>query len=178
MRRRDVAWSGVDADSHEICRLEVSDSGVVASGSISGPSVSCTYSVTTTPDWQFRSLTLNSHERELQVDFDGVRWCVNHEERSDLADATEVDLSVSPFSNTLPIRRLALAPGDRADILTAYVTVPDLVVTTDPQRYTRLSEDEYLYESRDSDFSRTISVDADGLVVTYPGLFQQEATSI
>lgn len=175
--RREVAWAGVDADSREICRLEVSDRGIVASGSIRGTSVSCTYVVTTTPGWRFRSLTLTSHDRELQVDFDGVRWCVDGEERSDLSGAAEVDLSVSPFSNTLPIRRLALAPGEGADILTAYVTVPDLTVTTDPQRYTRLSENEYLYESRDSDFRRTISVDAEGLVVTYPGLFRREATS-
>ena len=63
-----------------------------------------------------------------------------------------------------------------ADIVTAYVTLPDLQVTAqvtaDPQRYTPLSPTEYLYESRNSDFSRVVSVDEVGLVTSYPGLFE------
>ncbi|MCK6454853.1 MAG: putative glycolipid-binding domain-containing protein [Alphaproteobacteria bacterium] len=31
----------------------------------------------------------------------------------------------------------------------------------------------YRYESLDSDFARKIEVDADGLVVAYPGLFRR-----
>jgi hypothetical protein len=61
--------------------------------------------------------------------------------------------------------------------VTAYVSVPDLTVTTDPQRYTRLSDREYLYESRDSDFRRTVTVDQDGLVLDYPGLFERAGTA-
>ena len=34
-----------------------------------------------------------------------------------------------------------------------------------------LAGSEYLYESLDSDFTRTISVDRHGLVLHYPGLF-------
>lgn len=94
--------------------------------------------------------------------------------RPDLDGAREVDISVSPLSNTLPIRRLNLAVGESADIITAYLTLPDLTVTFDPQRYTRLSEREYLYESRDSDFRRTITVDDTGLVIDYPGLFERQ----
>lgn len=44
--------------------------------------------------------------------------------------------------------------------------MPELTVTVDPQRYTRLSADEYLHEFLDSDFRRTITVDDAGLMVT------------
>lgn len=71
-----------------------------------------------------------------------------------------------PLSNTLPIRRLALDAGDGTEIITAYIRVPELTVTVDPQRYTRLSADEYLHEFLDSDFRRTITVDDAGLMVT------------
>jgi uncharacterized protein len=90
-----------------------------------------------------------------------------------LAGAIDIDLSVSPFTNTLPIRRLRLKVGQSAEIMTAYIQAPALTLATDPQRYTRLNARRYRYESLDSDFIRDIEVDRRGLVVTYPGLFRR-----
>lgn len=91
-----------------------------------------------------------------------------------LDGAIDLDLSVSPFTNTLPIRRLQLAKGSSAKILAAYLHFPDLAVVADPQRYTCLEPFlRYRYESLDSDFVREIEVDRDGLVLTYPGLFKR-----
>jgi hypothetical protein len=91
-----------------------------------------------------------------------------------LAGAIDIDISITPFTNTLPIRRLHLQTGQSADILAVYVQLPGLTVTTDRQRYTCLEPDRrYRYESLDSDFTREIEVDDDGLVVTYPGLFRR-----
>ncbi|HJZ77334.1 MAG TPA: putative glycolipid-binding domain-containing protein [Vicinamibacterales bacterium] len=93
---------------------------------------------------------------------------------SHLDGAVDVDLSVTPFTNTLAIRRLDLAQGHTADIRAVYVRLPDLSVTIDPQRYTCLKRGRlYRYESLDSDFVRDVEIDADGLVVTYPGLFRR-----
>jgi hypothetical protein len=55
----------------------------------------------------------------------------------------------------------------------AYVDFEELNVLPDAQRYTRLAEDLYRYESLDSDFTRDITVDASGFVVEYPGLFER-----
>ena len=67
-------------------------------------------------------------------------------------------------------RRLALG----FLFLVAYVALPELTVTIDPQRYTCLDRDRrYRFESLDGDFTRDIEVDAGGLVVTYPGLFRR-----
>ena len=86
----------------------------------------------------------------------------------------DVDITATPFTNTLPIRRLGLGAGAAADITTVYITVPDLTITTDPQRYTCLEPNRsYIYESRDSDFRRQIETDERGLVLTYPGLFRR-----
>ena len=58
-----------------------------------------------------------------------------------------------------------------------YISLPEFTVTTDPQRYTCLEPGRrYRYESLDSDFVREIEVDAQGLVVTYPGLFRRVPT--
>jgi len=84
-----------------------------------------------------------------------------------------IDLSASPFTNTLPVRRCNLAIGESIDIIAAYVAFPELTLTPDPQRYTRLDALIYRYESLDSDFTRDIEVDGNGLVVNYPGLFRR-----
>lgn len=91
----------------------------------------------------------------------------------DLDGAIDVDLSITPFTNTLPIRRLALTEGQHADIRVVYLHFPDLNPTIDRQRYTCLTRNRYRYESLDSEFTRDIDIDADGLIVTYPGLFRR-----
>ena len=93
--------------------------------------------------------------------------------RPDLEGAIDVDLSVTPFTNTLPIRRLDLTEGQRAEVRVVYVSFPDLNVTIDRQRYTCMNRGRYRYESLDSEFTRDIDVDANGLIVTYPGLFRR-----
>jgi uncharacterized protein len=91
-----------------------------------------------------------------------------------LDGAIDVDLPLTPFTNTLPIRRLDLRAGQSADIRVVYIRLPELTVTIDPQRYTCLEPGRrYRYASLDGDFVRDIEVDADGLVVTYPGLFRR-----
>lgn len=90
-----------------------------------------------------------------------------------LDGAIDVDLSITPFTNTLPIRRLDLTEGQHADIRVVYMRFPDLNLTIDPQRYTCLKKGQYRYESLDSEFTRDIDLDEDRLVVTYPGLFRR-----
>jgi hypothetical protein len=90
-----------------------------------------------------------------------------------LEGVVDVDLSASPVTNTLPIRRLRVAVGRSAEVDTAYVSFPSLAVTRDPQRYTRSEDRRWRYESRDGDFARDITVDEDGVVLDYEGLFSR-----
>ncbi|HUA32826.1 MAG TPA: putative glycolipid-binding domain-containing protein [Candidatus Binataceae bacterium] len=90
-----------------------------------------------------------------------------------LAGAIDIDISATPFTNTLPIRRLKMNTGDAQEILAVYIQVPALTVITDRQRYTRLDATHYRYDSVDSDFTRKIEIDSAGLVVKYPDLFRR-----
>jgi len=167
----EIVWIGLVEPSRESCRIENGPHGVVVDGEIEGGAGACSYTLRTTDAWVFTDVVVRASGRELSLRFADRGWEVDGEKRPDLAAAREVDISVSPLSNTLPIRRLHLAVGESADITTAYIRVPQLEVTADPQRYTRTAENEYLYESRDSDFHRSLTVDEHGLVVEYPGLF-------
>ena len=91
-----------------------------------------------------------------------------------LDGAIDVDLPLTPFTNTLPICRLKLEAGQSADIDVVYVRLPQFTVVTDPQRYVCLEPlRRFRYESRDSEFVREIEVDSDGLIINYPGLFRR-----
>lgn len=169
----EVVWRGIEQASRERCRIDESARGVRVESGIEGEGA-CSYTLHATPSWEFTALDLRADGLRLAVRRTSQGWKVDGRLRPDLAEAREVDIAASPLSNTLPIRRLGLTVGQGADIVTAYVRVPELTVTTDPQRYTRTGEHEYLYESRDSDFRRRVTVDGHGLVIDYPGLFARE----
>jgi hypothetical protein len=100
-----------------------------------------------------------------------------------LKGCLEVDLSATPFTNTLPIRRGALQPGSSATLSMIYIAVPQMQVEVTQQRYTCLevapSGGRYRFESLTNGLSRfaaELPVDREGLVVEYPGLFRRGGT--
>jgi hypothetical protein len=111
---------------------------------------------------------------ELASDGDG-RWRDGAGARlPELDGAVDIDISATPFTNTLPIRRLGLGRGAAREIAVAYVRLPALDLTIERQRYTCLDDGRrYRFESLDGSFASEIEVDADGLVTLYPGLFRR-----
>lgn len=92
-----------------------------------------------------------------------------------LAGCLDVDISITPLTNTLPIRRLCLEPGANAELSVVYVTVPDLRVRAVTQRYTRLDHagSAPVYRYRSGAFHADITVDEHGLVLDYPGIWKR-----
>lgn len=173
---RIVRWESRNGDSREHLLLRQDEDGVVAESMIVGRDYAARYRVTCDRRWHLRLLEVEVLGRapfRLQSDGEGG-WCGHDGTLIDhLNGAIDIDLPATPFTNTLPIRRLKLQPGQSADIVTAYVSFPDLTVQPDPQRYTCLDWHRYRYESRDSDFVAEVTIDDDGLVVDYPGLFRR-----
>jgi hypothetical protein len=91
----------------------------------------------------------------------------------ELDGCIDPDISMTPFTNTVALRRLDLKIGERAEIKVAYILVPELSLRAAPQRYTRLAERLWRFEGLDIDFTAEITVDEEGFVVEYPGLFRR-----
>lgn len=128
--------------------------------------------------WRCRELDVAviGDDRVLRLRGDGLgRWTDGDgAPLPALAGAIDVDLPITPFTNTLPIRRLALAPGAAAEIAVVYVRPPELTIEIDRQIYTCLEPlRRYRYEAVDGTFTAEIDVDAQGLVITYPDLFRR-----
>jgi hypothetical protein len=175
VRVADLAWRGLEVESLE--RLHIDEGSTIRIQSIIDSARGrFSYEIVCDRDWIFRTLRLEAAtgERAIELESNGKGdWIVDGVPRTDLDECIDIDLSATPFTNSLPIRRLDLAIDDEADLVMAYVDFEELTVLPDEQRYTRLDEDLYRYESLDSDFTRDITVDASGFVIEYPGLFER-----
>lgn len=107
-------------------------------------------------------------EQHLQLVVDEHRtWFWNGKELPECSGFSDVDLGFSPVTNTLPIRRLNLQPGESQTISAAWVRFPEFDVIPFPQRYTRMGNNRYRFESLLSDFKAELVVDERGLVHQY-----------
>jgi hypothetical protein len=154
----------------------VADAAVI--GTTDGQVFAARYKICCDSSWRVRNVLVNEigSNRTVALVSDGVGNWNNGAGivQSELANAIDVDISITPFTNTLPIRRLNLARGESHEILAVYIRLPNIAMTTDRQRYTCLETGRrYLYESLDSDFTREIEFDAHGLLTNYPGLFRR-----
>jgi uncharacterized protein len=91
------------------------------------------------------------------------------------AGALDCDLGLSPVTNLMPVLRLGLVSvDDPVELTMAWVSVPDLSVRPDGQRYAFVSADRdqrvIRYEATDGSFAANITLDPDGLVIDYPGI--------
>lgn len=183
---REVMWAPWDGPGSEHLRLAEREGGVVADGLIigvdGGRPCRVRYAVRGDADWRVREVrveVLGAGRPELVLRADGAgAWQTGDgAPLPALAGCLDVDLSVTPFTNTLPIRRLGLQPGATATLAMAYVALPALRVTAERQRYTCLAADpgggRYRFEAPDDGFTAELPVDAAGLVLDYPGLFRR-----
>jgi uncharacterized protein len=175
-------WQNWDANGVEHLVVREGPREIVAEsvvvGSAEDSSFALRYRIRCDKSWRVRSaeVAVVGSDRKIEIAGDGKgNWSdASGKKLPKLAGAIDIDLSATPFTNTLPIRRLKLRAGQSAEIVTVYVLAPALTMTTDPQRYTCLEPlKRYRYESLDSDFTREIEVDRRGMVVTYPGLFRR-----
>lgn len=173
------AWEGEGLE-HLVLRQ---GEGVLASGVVLGEvdeaPFAAEYLVQCDREWRTTSVSVRAVDTGewTMLSSDGTgNWHDEWQEKPlpSLEGAIDVDITATPFTNTPPIRRLGLDAGQSAEIVVAYIDVPSLAVTADPQRYTCLEPmRRYRFESLDSDFTREIEVDEHGLVVLYPGLFKR-----
>jgi hypothetical protein len=102
-------------------------------------------------------------EPDLWLGTDGQgRWGeVNGGHRVDLDGGIDIALAVTPFTHTIPIRRMALDVGQEAATVLLHVDVETLGVVRAAATYRRTGPQEYAVTTEDG--VRTITVDDHGL---------------
>jgi hypothetical protein len=176
---REVRWASEEGDGIEHLAFDAHEDGFavesVLVGQRYGNPYGLHYKVRCDAQWRTRFAWLKivgGGELELHGDGEG-HWRDGHGlALSAIEGCIDIDIAATPFTNTLPIRRLQLAEGERRPISVAYISTPDLQVTRVEQAYTCIAlHGEYRYEGIFRDFTADMKVDEDGLVIDYPTLF-------
>jgi len=140
------------------------------------------YSILLDPAWLTREARVTARTasgqrglRETVLAGDGEgRWSVDGRPAAHLDGCLDVDLESSALTNTLPVHRLGLAAGGRAEAPAAYVRALDLSAGRLEQSYTRLPDQggsqRYRYAAPAFSFTCTLIYDESGLVLDYPGI--------
>jgi hypothetical protein len=168
-----VLWQNPFDRSTDRCRLLTIPSGFALDGTVLVPvddePVLGRYRVEVDDGWRVTSamLTLEgpAWSRAVEIRRDDGTWVVDGTARDDLGGCVDVDLRITPATNTLPIRRLGLPVGEGADVRAAWVGFPGLELEPLDQRYERLAKRRYRYIA--GEFTEDLDVDAAGLVLRY-----------
>jgi uncharacterized protein len=186
---RAIVWKNLAINGTEYCALCCTDGGWLLKGNIVGVleeqrPILASYEVFCDDNWLTRHVqverTIGKDKKALSVNVekDGV-WRSSGQDLPEVRGCLDVDLAVTPATNTLPIRRLDLEIGGSEPVTAAWINFPGLEIQLLSQRYTRIAKNIYRYESetRESEtgFSAEIVVDDLGLVMTYPGRWEQIA---
>jgi hypothetical protein len=179
-----AAWAHQDAHTgFEVVYFQPVDHGHVVTGCTTavnhGQTWIVDYTLRVDADWRTRGAEVHGRSGAgalflaLQSDGDG-RWHVNGVPAPFLDGCMDVDLESSAMTNTLPVHRLTLEPGERAAAPAAYVRAVGLNVERLEQTYVRNDDDgprqRYDYAAPAFDFSCQLVYDATGLVLEYPGI--------
>lgn len=182
MRGSVLFWRRLDVDGLERLELFVGPEGVSAASSVlclEAGGFRLDHRWRLDPAWSAQSVVIERWNAEgyggLVLERAGGGWRVDGAARPDLEGAEEPDLSVTPFCNSFPIRRLGRGMDSSLTLDVAFIDGPALTVGRSRQRYERRSPGRLRYTDLglSAGFEADLRVDGDGLVLFYEGLFER-----
>jgi uncharacterized protein len=188
-----LSWRGPDPQRFDSACVTLGATSLGGHGSSLTSDYALDYRLETGPDWVTRTLDVRARgdgwwralalrrttSGEWSADWSGEGLGTLPSELPDLESALDCDLALCPLTNTMPVLRHDLVgashrgDGGAHDLVMAWISVPDLSVKRSEQRYAvsdPIDEGGALVGYSSSGFRTTIEVDADGLIVNYPGL--------
>jgi uncharacterized protein len=175
-----LVWRSKEYTSLENCTASITHAGADISSVIIGVTddkiFKVEYRLKINSQWETEYIEIKSiiEGVEQSFSFHGNgkgSWQRNGESLPRFNGCIDVDLPLTPFTNTLPINRLKLQHHQQQQIKVLYLDLLNNETKPVTQMYTRLSDTSYKYENVPNDFEAVIRVDDLGFVVDYPTLF-------
>ncbi|NZA26465.1 putative glycolipid-binding domain-containing protein [Luteimonas sp. SJ-92] len=169
-------WRRLDEPGLEVLHVRLEPDGILACSTVvhaGAEAFGMSYLWRLDRDWRTRRLELRlsgPSAETLRIERCDGSWQVNGRRRPDLAECEEIDLSATPFCNTLALRRLR----GTGELTTLYVDLPSLQLSPSRQRYTALGGNRWKYTDLGiaKGFEANLDVDDEGLILAYEGLFE------
>ena len=178
-----LLWSGIEYYSLENCLVKTGKAGNKISSTIVGLYSKKIYTVEyyleTDKQWQTFFLRLkysiNNKIKNITLRKTDKHWLLNNRKKVAFDNCFDVDISITPFTNILPIKRLQLKENREHIVNVIYIDIFDNTIKALQQSYQRISRSIYFYKNVPNDFEVKIEVDRSGFVVNYPSLFKRTA---
>lgn len=180
---RTILWARLDQPGHESARVSEHARGAVLEGCAvfaeAGHACRLDYRLECDAAWLTRNARISGWSGEESIALDvaaddapGIRkWTLNGVACPGVDGCEDLDLSFSPSTNLLPIRRARLAVGQTAAVRSAWLRFPGCTLEPLEQVYERLGESTYRYVAAGGAFTAVLEVDDVGFVTRYPGLW-------
>lgn len=181
-----MRWRRIDVPGREEARVERAASGWRLNGELeveeTGLAARLRYVIECDLEWRTRSAVIEGEAAgspiRIALAADGLgNWSRDGVPVTDVDGALDVDLGFTPATNTLPIRRLALAVGASAPVRSAWFRFPELRLEPLEQTYTREGELMFGYCALvdGEPFIGRLETDVFGRVLRYEGLWEAES---
>lgn len=177
-----VLWRCIDKAGHDFCRLGRDPSG----WRVEGVSVflqdfqpaMLSYSVECNPRWETVSGrvrgSIGSQNANYAITRQNGIWTLNGAPVESLDDLVDLDLSFTPATNLIQIRRISLPENEIVEAPVAWFDVLSGTLTRLPQIYQRRSERLIWYEAPTVGYRGLLELDVNGFISHYPGLWKME----
>lgn len=179
--QKKITWRSQACQSEEHCEISSSDAGIEIRGSVQGTAddgkeFEINYTLELSPEWQVQHIVVRDAKdegNELDLQYENGQWFDVDGWHLEAYDGVEyVDLTITPSTNTLPIKRLAFEGREPQKIDVLYIDLPSFQTRRVEQYYTKLGKHTYRYQDGERpDFIADIVLDDDDFVAIYPNLF-------
>jgi uncharacterized protein len=179
-----ILWTGREYYSLENCVLTTNDKGSeitsVIIGQYNQEIYRVEYWIKTNVHWAtiFFEVKVQAFDKREIIRYESNgkgKWTKKGKQIDEFNGCIDIDIPLTPFTNTLPINRMKLQINESRDIKVLYLDILAKEIKMVRQKYARLSHDQYKYENVPNDFEAVITVDESGIVVDYPELFVRTA---
>ncbi|GEN71452.1 putative glycolipid-binding domain-containing protein [Chryseobacterium lathyri] len=176
-----ILWKGLANQSLEYFKIEKKEGSLKVNSKILGIQEDTVFAVTyhllIDDNWFINEFTIVTEINSITTSYTGKKrdcaWEINNIPEPELANIHYIDISLSPFTNSLPINNLVFKEKVPQDIDVIYIDILQGHIKPVKQRYTKLDTLSFSYENIDSDFKAILTVDHNGFVEEYPELFEK-----
>ena len=165
-------WKG--KQSLEVFTLQQHDYGFIGGGLIHGNNFNIRYKVHTDLNWRILQVSIEEVKRpwlslKISRGLDDLWYNRFGIELTALAGCQELDISVTPFTNSIAVQKISNEMQRRSKAI--HIRIPEFDFEVVEQVYTPLGLGRVKYENLTSKFSAELLVDEFGLIADYPGQF-------
>ena len=175
-----AAWIRLDRPGRDAAALQPRDGGWLLRGAAAfdhddGAAV-VAYQVEVDGRWRTKRGLINGflgrkaiqHEMER----DNAGWRLNGVHAEGVEHLVDLDFGFTPATNVLQLSRIALNPGESAEVPVAWFDLDSASLVELPQTYERRSEASYWYEAPTVPYRASLEIAPNGFVRSYPDLWR------